>query len=271
MGGFARFPKQAFSLVELSIVLVILGLLVGGVLSGQSLIRAAELRSVTRDLGNYRSAVYAFRDKYFALPGDMANATTFWGTDNVGCPNGGGSSGTCNGDGDGNIGSPTGVGNICEVQEFWRQLALAGLIEGHYTPNTTVNCFANTTPGQDSAKLSLNSAGLMITAVENITSNAAFPGNALFIGNYSNTFFAGLSSANGINMNPFLKPEEAWNIDTKMDDGDPATGIVRTIYPGIYGPAVGTTSCVTTNVVSTAQYNLSNSSTACALVVDSGF
>ena len=72
--------RHAFSLVELSIVLVILGLLVGGVLSGQSLIRAAQLRSVTTQFANYRAAVFTFRDKYFALPGDMANASAFWGS-----------------------------------------------------------------------------------------------------------------------------------------------------------------------------------------------
>ncbi|MFN7611184.1 MAG: type II secretion system protein, partial [bacterium] len=61
--------RAGFSLIELAIVLVILGLLVGGIMSGQSLIRAAELRSVTSDLSRYESAVYTFRDKYSDLPG----------------------------------------------------------------------------------------------------------------------------------------------------------------------------------------------------------
>ena len=72
--------RYGFSLVELSIVLVILGLLVGGVLTGQSLIRAAELRSVSTEYSRYVASVHTFRDKYFALPGDMTNATQFWGT-----------------------------------------------------------------------------------------------------------------------------------------------------------------------------------------------
>ena len=71
--------RSGFSLVELSIVLVILGLLTGGILAGQNLIRAAELRSVTTQFQNYHAAVMTFRDKYFALPGDMANAEDFWG------------------------------------------------------------------------------------------------------------------------------------------------------------------------------------------------
>jgi len=70
--------KNGFSLVELSIVLVIVGLLVGGVLTGKSLIRAADLRSVSTDYEGYRTATSAFRDKYFGLPGDITNASSFW-------------------------------------------------------------------------------------------------------------------------------------------------------------------------------------------------
>jgi prepilin-type N-terminal cleavage/methylation domain-containing protein len=67
--------SSAFSLVELSIVLVILGLLVGGVLSGQSLIRAAALRSVTNDYSRYSAAVNTFKDKYFPAPATAPVAT----------------------------------------------------------------------------------------------------------------------------------------------------------------------------------------------------
>jgi prepilin-type N-terminal cleavage/methylation domain-containing protein len=70
--------KKGFTLVELSIVLVILGLLAGGVLAGQSLIRAAELRSVTTQLEQYSTAIYAFRDRYFAIPGDEEFARRAW-------------------------------------------------------------------------------------------------------------------------------------------------------------------------------------------------
>ncbi len=99
---------NGFSLVELSIVLVILGLLTGGILSGQNLIRAAELRAVTTEFSAYQTAVMTFKDKYFALPGDMRNATDFWGSAGgsgvigdgceAGTPTG---TQTCNGNGDG--------------------------------------------------------------------------------------------------------------------------------------------------------------------------
>src|SRR3569833_2534544 len=115
--------QRGFTLVELSIVLVILGLLVGGVLTGQSLIRAAELRSVTTQEQRYVTAVQTFRDKYFALPGDMTNATAYWGTATA-CPGDypspAATSATCNGDGDVQIFSR-------ETFRFCQQLANAGL------------------------------------------------------------------------------------------------------------------------------------------------
>jgi prepilin-type N-terminal cleavage/methylation domain-containing protein len=60
--------KAAFSLVELSIVLVILGLLTGGILTGQNLIRAAELRAVVTEFNRYQTAVRTFEDKYSPFP-----------------------------------------------------------------------------------------------------------------------------------------------------------------------------------------------------------
>lgn len=268
-------PRRAFSLVELSIVLVILGLLVGGVLSGQALIRAAELRSITSDLDRYIAATHTFRDKYFALPGDMANATSFWGTDNLGCPNGGGSSGTCNGNGDGIISTnvpPNTVSNLCENQEYWRQLSLAGLIEGKYTPNTLANCYTASSPGKDSAKLKLASAGASITYVGPITTNAGFPGNVFYIGNYQHVFFVGAAnnSANGMFAGGLLKPEELWNIDNKVDDGKPGTGNVLPVLPGTYNPAAGATGC-TSDTTLAATYSLTNSTISCSMLMKVGF
>jgi prepilin-type N-terminal cleavage/methylation domain-containing protein len=60
--------RRGFSLVELSIVLVILGLLTGGILTGQNLIRAAELRSAVTELQRHQASTQSFRDKYFAIP-----------------------------------------------------------------------------------------------------------------------------------------------------------------------------------------------------------
>lgn len=127
--------QSGFSLVELSIVLVILGLLTGGILGGQALIRAAELRSLTVELERLSTATYSFRDKYFGMPGDITNATAFWGDQATGvnaCPSPStpdGSPGTCNGNGDGQFSG----GDLGENLRALQQLALAGLIEGSYT------------------------------------------------------------------------------------------------------------------------------------------
>lgn len=118
---------RGFSLVELSIVLVILGLLTGGILTGQSLIRASELRSITTEYNRYIAAAQTFRDKYFALPGDMANATAFWGAAHATpatCKTTASSSAlTCNGNADGFIQGVVATSN--ESFRFWQHLANA--------------------------------------------------------------------------------------------------------------------------------------------------
>src|ERR1700722_5890685 len=67
--------SSGFTLIELSIVLVIIGLIVGGILVGQDLIKAAEVRAQLSQIEKYNSAVNTFRAKFNAIPGDMAIAT----------------------------------------------------------------------------------------------------------------------------------------------------------------------------------------------------
>ena len=62
--------KKGFTLVELSIVLVIIGLLIGGLLVGQSMIRTAKMGAFIRQIGQFDIAVSNFRTKYGYLPGD---------------------------------------------------------------------------------------------------------------------------------------------------------------------------------------------------------
>ena len=69
--------KSGFTLIELSIVLVVIGLIVGGVLVGQDLIKAAEVRSAVADIQQIKTNMNAFRLKYNCLPGDCPDASTF--------------------------------------------------------------------------------------------------------------------------------------------------------------------------------------------------
>src|SRR5215475_14851525 len=87
--------QQGFTLVELSIVLVIIGLIVGGVLVGQDMIKAAELRSTISQIEKYNTAVNTFRDKYRYIPGDInqthaVNVGLYNRTANVNAGNGDG-------------------------------------------------------------------------------------------------------------------------------------------------------------------------------------
>src|SRR5579872_6907625 len=69
--------ESGFTLVELSIVLVIIGLIISSVLVGQDLIRSAELRATVTQLEGYNAAVGTFRGKYNGLPGDVAGAVNY--------------------------------------------------------------------------------------------------------------------------------------------------------------------------------------------------
>src|ERR1035437_4035806 len=132
----AELPIRAgFTLIEMSIVLVIIGLIVGAVLAGQSLILQAQMRATMKQIESYKTAVATFRDKYSCLPGDCATATSFWPKDPactyqnlrpyIAAPNGM----TCNGDGNGII-----YGYYYnELMLFWQHLSLAGLIQGSFT------------------------------------------------------------------------------------------------------------------------------------------
>jgi prepilin-type N-terminal cleavage/methylation domain-containing protein len=66
--------KRGFTLIELSIVLVVIGLIIGGIIIGQTLIQSAQIRRQTTEFGKWYAAVNTYRIKYNALPGDDANA-----------------------------------------------------------------------------------------------------------------------------------------------------------------------------------------------------
>ena len=68
--------QQGFTLIEIAIVLVIIGLLLGGILQGQSLINSARVRNLISQVDGVKAAFYGFQDRYRALPGDFSQADT---------------------------------------------------------------------------------------------------------------------------------------------------------------------------------------------------
>ena len=134
--GETRSTQAGFTLVELSIVLVVIGLIIGGVLKGQEMIQSARLKSTMQQIQAIQAAHITFKDKYGSLPGDMLDANALLGSSV------GGSWGTCDGsdancDGDSVIeGRNTG-----ESLLYWQHLAAGGMITGVVLDSTPAASF----------------------------------------------------------------------------------------------------------------------------------
>lgn len=255
--------NSAFSLVELSIVLVILGLLVGGVLMGQDLIHAAKLRAATTEFQKIQTAMATFKDKYFQLPGDMTNATTFWGaidpTDTT-CitmvsPDG---KLTCNGNGNGQINNY--ATDYSERFHAWIHLTNAGLLAGSYSGHSSGGSGTSSIDvGVNAPASKMTPGGWVVAYVDDL----AAPATQYYAGHYGNilTLIAEGNAANS----RFLTPEEMWNIDTKMDDGKPATGGVFANRAGPTG--TWTPNCATNEDASLAEYNLTDTDKECRMTL----
>lgn len=259
--------QSAFSLVELSIVLVILGLLVGGILAGQSLIRASELRSLTAQSDKVLVALNGFRDKYFALPGDMPNAVRFWNaqagasTDGVDATcaaltTGSTGTATCNGNGDGQITTSATINVGYEAYRAWQHLANAGLIEGTYSGVSASTSTRDSAIGVNIPATKIANAGLLLRFSGTLVSTVN-----QFDGVYLNVLQVGAEEASGLMLAPFLTPSETWNIDTKTDDGKPGQGRIRT-----YRPA-HTPNCA----IDADNYALSIADKTCAYQITTGY
>jgi prepilin-type N-terminal cleavage/methylation domain-containing protein len=226
--------EQGFTLVELSIVLVIIGLIIGGVLVGQDLISAATVRAQISQIEKYQTAVNTFRSKYGYLPGDIPDPTaTQYGFVARGAAQG-------QGEGNGLIEGPDQNGMTHgggETDLFYVDLSTAGLMDGGFNTATATIAFADIT---------------------GTTLNKWFPAARIGRGNYVYVWSGGYNeiwndtggdgknyfgisavskiqgtSTGGLFSSPALTVQEAYNIDKKIDDGLPQSGNVTAMYLGL--------------------------------------
>jgi len=134
-----KHQSKGFTLIEIAIVLVIIGLLLGGVLKGQELITGARVRNLISQQDGIKAAFFGFQDRYRALPGDYAAAGA-----NINC---GPPPAQCaGGDGNGRIEDPTTPGAVATVHEeiiAWHHLTAAGFINGSYSADSSVSAPAD--------------------------------------------------------------------------------------------------------------------------------
>lgn len=225
---------HGFTLIELSMVLVIIGLVAGGVLIGKELITGFKLRSVVTDFEKFRTATFTFKIKYNAIPGDMlpAEAAQF-GLFQVTAPCGN----PCTlGDG---IVSYSGAAPsvIYEQNIYWRHLSDAGLLAGNYGNALRADGSPDFSPATSEQAEIWNRENLPIV---HYTNRYWLPVSNLiryFYDASTATYSTGIMKqtyfyigANIIN-NPEL-PSQLYFIDEKMDDGKPNTG---KMYNHLYG------------------------------------
>lgn len=217
--------RSGFTLIELSIVLVIIGLLVGGVLVGRDLIASAAIRAQIGQIEKFNSAINTFRTKYNALPGDIAE------------PNASGFGlfprGTDAGQGDGNgiiaghcfgfIGCACGYCVVSgELIMVWRDLSSAQLLEGQF--NTAGwGAMTGTSPSLIFPEAAIGRGNYI--SLWNKNYNNVTPTKL----HYQISAISSITSWN-ISANPALTVLEANNIDQKIDNALPQTGKVRALY-----------------------------------------
>jgi prepilin-type N-terminal cleavage/methylation domain-containing protein len=230
---------EGFTLIELSIVLVIVGLIVGGILVGQDLIRAAAVRSQISQIEKYQQAVNTFRGKYGYLPGDIPDpdASRF----------GFQQRGTVAGQGDGNgviedsangaAGDNWGL-NVFQGEQamFWVDLSQQKLIDGSFntaTPSTIPSTQITSTAIDNYLPQTKISGGHVYVWSGGWQGLAAF-GSGNGASGDGNNYFA-ISNVTGGNPGQidsevtFLTVAQAYAIDKKMDDGLPQSGSVMAI------------------------------------------
>ena len=219
--------QSGFTLLELSMVLIIVGLLFSGILKGQELIDLAKIKNFETDFKNFQLFIYAYQDKYRAIPGDDLNVVAH--VDGILATSPTGLQG--NGVIDGNWNSTTATD---ESFLFWQHVRLAGLTSG----STVIT---------DPTYKPVNVAGGVI----GVQGGTSIPANSPINGGPGQT-----NPIQGIYiicsariLGKFVKI-----IDTDLDDGNTATGSI--MATPTTGYAIGAIATATTGINDTTPYTL---------------
>lgn len=237
---------HGFTLIELSIVIIIVGLIAGGIIGGASILENSRNRSQVAQITDNSAALNTFRLKYGYLPGDIPDGTAFGLTHYTTYRNG---NGYIN-DYQNNIPILSAWG---EPYEVFRHLSESGLNKGKFAGAAGTYSFCE--PTKQFAPLKVGSGGIIATSFQNnvwwyLGLNVCSTTNQLLM--------SALSTA-GV-----LSPPQARYIDAKLDDGKPQTGNVRAVTA-----TAGTLDVTDGNCVSQTAtiYNFAKDTLECRLYV----
>lgn len=229
--------QLGFTLLELSIVLVIIGLLTGAILAGRDLIRAAEIRKIHGEADSIITAIASFKSKYNCLPGDCPNATDFFGM-SILCPLPSDHLGTCNGDGNAFLDAPiltVGATSYPYAEGLWawQQLADAGLLSGSFSGATDPTFLWKA--GSNSPAVLSDSVAWVIDDANSQEASQITPIGTMRPGAILFTWAQGNDETlgGGLPGKSLLTPFELQSYDAKYDDGNPVTG--RILAEDAYG------------------------------------
>ena len=219
MSILSHSKLAAFTLVEVAVVLVIIGLLVGGVLAGQDLIKNSEMRATITELEQYNAGSATFISRYGGIPGDLlsrkAQQLNFASAGTDGTVGRGNNNGILE---NGAVAAHQ-IGAGGENTLFWVHLAEAQFIPGQFV----------TADGSLPTAVTGNANVMLYLPTSKLRDNADYHAYGFNGKNYYYmAAITDIAATTGfLTDGPALSPLEAEYIDGKMDDGFPFTGLVR--------------------------------------------